>query len=81
MKIIIIIIIMVNHTKPTNTLSWNWYLLKAGNYKPASGKLHHSITKIAPLKNNTIQCAMWVSINCVIRTRVITCLKGKFGKN
>ena len=31
--------LLVNHTKPTNFLYWNQYLLIAGNYKPASGQL------------------------------------------
>ena len=31
--------LLVNHTKPTNTFYWNWYILRAGNYKSASGKI------------------------------------------
>ena len=30
---VIQLILMVNHTKPTNTLVWNSYILTAGNYK------------------------------------------------
>ena len=31
-----------NHTKPTNTLYWNRYLLAEDNYKLASGQLQNS---------------------------------------
>ena len=48
--------LLVNHTKPTKSLYWNWHLLRAGNYKAASGQL----------PNNTVNGAMSISINRVI---------------
>ena len=49
-------LLLVNHIKLTKTLYWNWYLLRAGNYKSASRQL----------QNNTVNGAMSVSINHVI---------------
>ena len=40
----------------TKYLYWNWHLLRAGNYKSASGQL----------QNNTVNGAMSISINRVI---------------
>ena len=54
--------LQVNHTKPTNTLCWNWYLLTGGNYKSVSGHLENSWQ----LQNNTINSAMSKMINQVI---------------
>ena len=48
--------LLVNHTKPTNTLYWNYYLLKAGNYKSVSGQA----------LNNSIKVAMFITMNSVI---------------
>ena len=48
--------LLVNHTKPTNTLYWNQYLLTVGNYKSTSGQL----------QNNTVNGAMSIPTNCVI---------------
>ena len=50
------------NTKPANNLYWNWYLLRAGNYKSASRKLQNS----EQLKNDNVNGAMSVSINRVI---------------
>ena len=40
-----------DHTKPKNTLYWNWYLLTVGNYKSVSRQLENSWQ----LQNNTIK--------------------------
>ena len=45
----------VNHTKPTNTLHRNQYILATGNYKSASGQLQ-----------NTVNDAMSITINRAI---------------
>ena len=37
--------LLVNHTKPTKSLYWNWYILKllrADNYKSASGQVQNN---------------------------------------
>ena len=54
--------LLVNHTKPRNTLYWNWHLLTAGNYKSASRQLENSWL----LQNNTVKSAMLKTTNCVI---------------
>ena len=54
--------LLVNHTKPTNILYWNKYLLKVGNYKSASWQLEKS----RQLQNNTINSAMLITTNQVI---------------
>ena len=54
--------LLVNYTKPTNTLYWNWYLLRAGNYKWASGLLENSWQ----LQNNTVNGTMSKTPNRVI---------------
>ena len=54
--------LLVNHTKPTNTLYWNWYLLTAGNYKLASGQLENT----GQLQNNSVNGAMSKTTNRVI---------------
>ena len=48
--------VLVNRTKPINTLYLNWYLLTAGNYKSVSRQL----------QNNTVNSAMSKTTNCVI---------------
>ena len=48
--------LLVNHTKPTNTLYWNQYLLTTSNYKSTSGQL----------QNSTVNGAMSITINRVI---------------
>ena len=50
--------LLVNHTKPTKTLYWNLYLLTAGSYKSANRQL----------QNNTINGAMSITINHVIKS-------------
>ena len=42
--------LLVNHTKPTNTLYWNEYILTVGNYKLANGILQDT----GQLQNNTV---------------------------
>ena len=54
--------LLVNHTKPTNTLYWNWYLLRAGNYKSSSWQLENS----RKLQNNTINSTISKTTNHVI---------------
>ena len=54
--------LLVNHTKPTNTLHWNYYILTAGIYKSASKQLQNS----GRLQSNTINGVMSVAINRVI---------------
>ena len=58
--------LLVNHSKPTKTLYWNWYILRAGNYKLASRKLQNR----GQLQNNTVNSAMSISINHVIKLRI-----------
>ena len=48
--------LLFNHTKPTNTLYWNWNLLTAGNYKSASGQL----------QNNSVNGAVLITVIRVI---------------
>ena len=55
--------LLVNHTKPSNTLYLNEYLLIAGNYKSAGGQF----------KNNSIDGTILITIN-----RVITTLNNSF---
>ena len=54
------VILLVNHTKPTNTLYWNWYLLTVGNYKSASEQL----------QNSTVNSAISLTINRVINCEI-----------
>ena len=54
--------LLVNHTKLTNTLHWNWCLLTAGNYISASGQLENS----RQLQNNTVNGTMSKTTNHVI---------------
>ena len=56
--------LLVNHTKPTNTLYWNWHLLTAGNYKSASGHLLNS----GQLQNNSV---MLIKRNRVIMSIIL----------
>lgn len=53
-------LLLVNHTKPTNTLYWNKYLSTADNYKTASGKL----------LDNFANRAILIIINCVISKKM-----------
>ena len=48
--------LLINHTKPTNTLYLNLYLLTAGNYKPASRQL----------QNNSVKGAVVITMKRVI---------------
>ena len=59
--------LLVNHTKPTNTLYWNWYLLTTGNYKSAGGQLQNS----GQLQNNSVNGAMVITMNRVIKHIII----------
>ena len=54
--------LLVNHTKPTNTLYWNQYFLAASIYKSASEKLQNS----EQLQNNTLNGAKSITINRAI---------------
>ena len=58
--------LLVNYTKPTNTLYWNWYLSRVGNYKSASGQLQNS----GLLQNNVVNGAISISINRVINSSI-----------
>ena len=49
--------LLVNHTKPTDTLYWNWYLLTADNYKAASGQLQNKTVNDAM----SLQSIMWLT--------------------
>ena len=60
--------LLVNHTKPTNTLYWNWHLLTAGNYKSASGHLLNS----GQLQNNSV---MLIKRNRVIMSIILQLFK------
>ena len=53
-------LLLVNHTKPTNTLYWNKYLSTADDYKTASGNL---------LDNSAIRVIL-IIINCVISKKM-----------
>ena len=53
--------LLVNYTKPTSPLYWN-YLLSVGNYKSASRQLENS----GQLQNNTINGAMLIATSFVI---------------
>ena len=54
--------LLVNHTKPADTLYWNEFLLiTAGNYKSASGQL----------QKNILNGVMTIVINRVIKTKTI----------
>ena len=58
--------LLVNHTKLSNILHWNQYLLTAGNYKSATVQLQNR----GQLQNNTINGAVVITINCVIRSEI-----------
>ena len=62
---------MVNRTRPTNALYLHYlYLLTAGNYKSASGKL----------EDNFLNGAMLITINCVITVgKYEKCIKESSG--
>ena len=59
--------LLVNNTKPTSTLYWNYYLLTASNFKLESGQLQKSWQ----LQNNTVNGAMLITINRVITLVII----------
>ena len=48
--------LLVNHTKPANTLYWNQYHFTAGNYKSAGN-----------YKKNSVNGAMSIAINRVTK--------------
>ena len=68
--------LLVNHTRPTNTLYWN-YLLTAGNYKSMSGQLQNNTvndevsTKIDRLINTEITNKCSFLTNLVLRLFII----------
>ena len=60
-------LLLFNHTKLTNTLYWNWYLLTTGNYKSANGQLQNS----GQLQNNSVNGAMLITINHVTIYKIL----------
>ena len=54
--------LLVNHTKSTNTLYWNYYLLSLGNCISLSRQLQNS-TK---LQNNSVNSTMLITVSRVI---------------
>ena len=56
--------LLVNHTKPTKTLLWNYYLLTAGNHKSVSGQLQNS----EQLQNHFVIGTILITINRLIKS-------------